>query len=138
MNKRHSRLLGGTVAAILALGLAACGGGGGDKAGSDWATAASAQAGGGLDKLTAAAKKEGELNVIALPRDWANYGALLDTFGKKYGIKVNSANPEGSSADEITAVKRLGKQDRAPDVLDLGQSFALANTALFAPYQVST
>jgi putative spermidine/putrescine transport system substrate-binding protein len=138
VNKRHSRLLGGTVAAILTLGLAACGGGSDSAGGNDWATAGSAQAGGGLDKLIAAAKEEGELNVITLPRDWANYGALLDTFSKKYGVKINSANPEGSSADEITAVKRLGKQNRAPDVLDLGQSFALANTALFAPYKVST
>jgi putative spermidine/putrescine transport system substrate-binding protein len=139
VNKGQSRLLGGAVAAVLALGLAACGGGaGGSASGDDWGASASAQAGGGLDKLTAAAKKEGRLNVIALPRDWANYGALLDTFGKKYGLEINSVNPEGSSADEIAAVKRLGKQNRAPDVLDIGQSFALANTALFAPYKVST
>jgi putative spermidine/putrescine transport system substrate-binding protein len=137
---RPSRWLIGTTGALLTLALAGCGGGGGSGAAgaSNWATATSAQAAGGTDALVAAAKKEGELNVIALPRDWANYGALLDTFGKKYGIKINSANPEGSSADEITAVKRLGKQNRAPDVLDIGQSFAVANTALFAPYQVAT
>jgi putative spermidine/putrescine transport system substrate-binding protein len=137
---RPSRWLIGTTGALLALALAGCGGAGGSAAAgaSNWATATSAQAAGGTDALVAAAKKEGELNVIALPRDWANYGALLDTFGKKYGIKINSANPEGSSADEITAVKRLGKQNRAPDVLDIGQSFAVANTALFAPYQVAT
>ena len=35
-----------------------------------------------MDKLVDAAKKEGELNVIALPRDWANYGELLDGFKK--------------------------------------------------------
>jgi putative spermidine/putrescine transport system substrate-binding protein len=137
---RPSRWLIGTTGALLALALAGCGGAGGSGAAgaSNWATATSAQAAGGTEALVAAAKKEGELNVIALPRDWANYGALLDTFGKKYGIKINSANPEGSSADEITAVKRLGKQNRAPDVLDIGQSFAVANTALFAPYQVAT
>ena len=140
MDIRPSRWLIGTTGALLALALAGCGGAGGSAAAgaSNWATATSAQAAGGTDALVAAAKKEGELNVIALPRDWANYGALLDTFGKKYGIKINSANPEGSSADEITAVKRLGKQNRAPDVLDIGQSFAVANTALFAPYQVAT
>jgi putative spermidine/putrescine transport system substrate-binding protein len=140
---RRSRWLIGTIGVLLALALAGCGSSGGsgetgETGESVWSTATSAQAGGGMDVLVAAAKKEGQLNVIALPRDWANYGALLDTFGKKYGIKINSANPEGSSADEITAVKRLGSQDRAPDVLDLGQSFALANTALFAPYQVAT
>ncbi len=69
--------------------------------------------------------------------DWANYGALIDGFQKKYGITVNSANPEGSSQDEINAVQQLGTQDRAPDVLDLGQSFANKNVALFAPYKVA-
>ena len=91
-----------------------------------------------MDALVAAAKKEGTLNVIALPPDWANYGDILKAFTAKYGITINSANPEGSSQDEINAVKQLGTQDRAPDVLDLGQSFANGNTALFAPYQVAT
>ena len=88
--------------------------------------------------LVAAAKQEGTLNVIALPPDWANYGAITEAFTAKYGIAVNSANPEGSSQDEINAVQQLGTQDRAPDVLDLGQSFANKNVALFAPYQVAT
>src|SRR5712691_2277162 len=45
---------------------------------------------GNMAALVAAAKKEGHLNVIALPRDWANYGELLDTFTKKYGIGITS------------------------------------------------
>ena len=137
MDLRRSQLLIGALAALLTLG--ACGGGG-EGGGTDsqaWAKATSAEQGGGMEKLIAAAKKEGHLNVITLPRNWANYGEVIDTFAKRYGIKVNSANPLGTSQDEITAVKRLGKQDRAPDVLDLGQSFAEPNKALFAPYQVS-
>ena len=35
-----------------------------------------------MDALVAAAKQEGTLNVIALPPDWANYGALIDGFQK--------------------------------------------------------
>ena len=31
-------------------------------------------------KLIAAAKKEGQLNVIALPHSWANYGEIISTF----------------------------------------------------------
>lgn len=93
---------------------------------------------GGMEGLVAAAKKEGTLNVIALPPNWANYGEIIKTFETKYGIKVNSAQPEGSSQDEINAVKQLKGTDRAPDVLDLGMAVALANTALFAPYQVTT
>ena len=34
----------------------------------------------GMDDLVAAAKKEGALTVIALPRDWCGYGALIDSF----------------------------------------------------------
>ena len=64
--------------------------------------------------------------------------AALQAFKAKYGLTINSANPEGSSQDEINAVQQLGTQDRAPDVLDLGQSFANSNVALFAPYKVAT
>ena len=32
---------------------------------------------GGMDALIAAAKAEGQLNVIALPPDWANSGVLI-------------------------------------------------------------
>src|SRR5205085_2199122 len=40
----------------------------------------------GLADLVKHAKKEGHLNTIALPPDWANYGELISTFQKKYGI----------------------------------------------------
>ncbi|MBB5867951.1 putative spermidine/putrescine transport system substrate-binding protein [Allocatelliglobosispora scoriae] len=94
---------------------------------------------GGMEALVAAAKKEGQLNVITLPPDWANYGEIIKAFSDKYAIKVNSDNPDGSSADEIAAVKTLKGQDRAPDVLDLGVAFALSGAAegLFAPYKVA-
>jgi putative spermidine/putrescine transport system substrate-binding protein len=64
----------------------------------------------------------------------------MKAFSDKYGIKINSANPDGSSQDEINAVKQLKGQDRAPDVLDLGQSFAIgaAKDGLLASYKVAT
>lgn len=102
------------------------------------AKATSAADVGGLDKLVEAAKKEGQLNVIALPPDWANYGAIIKAFGDKYGIKVNSAQPDASSQDEINAANQLKGQGGAPDVFDLGTAVALANTAKFAPYKVAT
>ena len=104
------------------------------------ATATSAADLGGMDALVAAAKKEGTLNAITLPRDWANYGAIMDGFTKKYGIKINDENPEGSSQDEINAVTTRKGQGRAPDVLDLGGAFALsgAQQGLFAPYKVAS
>jgi ABC-type Fe3+ transport system substrate-binding protein len=134
-----------TALAVLttALTLAACGSSGGSSSGggsTDAATATSAADLGGMDALVKAAKVEGTLNVIALPRDWANYGVMLDTFGKKYGITINSATPDASSQDELNAVTSQRGQDRAPDVLDVGTSFAqqAATQNLLAPYQVTT
>ena len=131
-------LAGVAAAALLAAG---CSSSSSSSSGSgtsttNWATATSDV--GGMSALVAAAKKEGTLNVIALPPTWANYGAIISTFVKTYGIKVNSANPAGTSQDEINAVKQENGTAAAPDVLDIGQSFALANTSLFAPYEVST
>ena len=101
------------------------------------ATATSAEAFGGLADLVKAAKKEGALNVIALPNDWANYGAIKAAFAKKYGITVNSASPDVSSAEEITAAKNLKGQATAPDVFDLGAAVTLSSTEYFAPYKVA-
>lgn len=94
---------------------------------------------GAMADLEAAAKAEGALNVIALPHDWANYGAIIALFAKTYPeITVNEANPDGSSADEIQAAKTNSGLDTAPDVFDLGLTVALQNTAQFAPYKVAT
>ena len=135
---------GGALAVVAALALSACGAAPDDTSttadGRSAATATSAADFGGLDKLVTAAKKEGTLHAIALPRDWANYGALIDGFQKKYGIKIEVESPDGSSQDEINAVTSRKGQDRAPDVLDLGSSFALsaAQQGLLAPYKVAS
>jgi hypothetical protein len=39
-----------------------------------------APAGGDSDPLVKAAQAEGQLTVIALPRDWCNYGEAIDAF----------------------------------------------------------
>ncbi|EWM11174.1 ABC transporter substrate-binding protein [Kutzneria sp. 744] len=141
MNRSRTALAAGLLA-VVALAATACGSSSGANSASNTkaATAKSAADLGGMDALVAAAKAEGTLNVITLPRTWAGYGDLMDGFTKKYGIKINDANPDGSSQDEINAVKQLKGQDRAPDVLDLGSSFALSAAAsnLLAPYQVAT
>jgi len=102
--------------------------------------ATSAAAFGGMAGLIKAAKKEGTLNVITLPADWANYGNIIKDFSKKYGIKINSENPDGTSQDEINAVTSEKGQSRAPDVLDMGTSFAItaATDGLLAPYKVAS
>ena len=108
------------------------------ESGVDSATATSAEDFGGMDELVKAAQDEGELNVIALPPDWANYAEVISTFEEKYDIEVNSDQPDAASQDEINAANDLAGTDRAPDVFDLGQSVALANTDMFAAYKVET
>jgi putative spermidine/putrescine transport system substrate-binding protein len=90
----------------------------------------------GLAQLVKNAKKEGHLNTIALPPDWANYGEMISTFQKKYGIKITNDNPDGSSAQENEAIRSLKGDSRAPDVVDVSLAFAIvgANEGLYAKY----
>jgi len=136
-------LAGAAAAALLAAGCSSSGSssgasGSGTSSAANWATETSAAGGGGMNALVAAAKKEGTLNVIALPPTWANYGTIINTFEKQYGITVNSTLPDGTSQQEVDAVKSEAGSPKAPDVLDIGMAVALANTSLFAPYEVST
>src|SRR5882757_4198884 len=93
-----------------------------------------------IKELLAEAKKEGKLNTIALPPDWANYGEMISTFEKKYGIPITNDNPNGSSAQENQAIVSLKGDSRAPDVVDVGPAFAVSGTAqgLYGKYFVST
>jgi putative spermidine/putrescine transport system substrate-binding protein len=92
-----------------------------------------------LQQLTALAKKEGRLNTIALPPDWANYGEIMKTFSKTYGIPITNASPNASSADENQAVKSNKGSSKQPDVLDVGPPFAIAGKKdkLYAKYRNS-
>ncbi len=129
---------------LLVLGAVACAPAEKDNSGAELPSgvkageATSAEDFGGMEGLIEAAKAEGNLNVIALPPDWANYGAIIDAFSDKYGITVNSAQPEASSQAEIETANEQKGSTRAPDVFDLGQAVALANTSMFAPYKVAT
>jgi putative spermidine/putrescine transport system substrate-binding protein len=103
------------------------------------AGAASAQS---LDEITAAAKTEGNLTIIATPHDWCAYGTVIEGFKKKYPeIAINELNPDGSSADELEAVRanKGNTGPQAPDVLDIGLSFGplAKEEGLIQPYKVS-
>jgi len=89
-----------------------------------------------IKEFVAEAKKEGKLNVIALPPDWANYGAIISTFAAKYGISITSDNPNGSSSEENAAIVALKGDPRAPDVVDVNPTFAVdgATKGLYAKY----
>jgi putative spermidine/putrescine transport system substrate-binding protein len=92
--------------------------------------------------LVAAAKAEGQLNVIALPRDWCGYGAIIDGFEAKYGLTVNELSPEAGSDAQIEAIRaNQGQTDpQAPDVIDVGLAFgpAAKREGLLQPYKVTT
>jgi putative spermidine/putrescine transport system substrate-binding protein len=94
------------------------------------------------DDVVAAAKKEGQLTVIALPHDWCGYGEVIDGFKKKYGLAVNELNPDAGSGDEVEAIKankgNVGPQ--APDVIDVGLAFGpvAKKDGLIQPYKVAT
>jgi putative spermidine/putrescine transport system substrate-binding protein len=106
--------------------------------------APSTAAAGGTDMtaLVAAAKAEGALTTIALPRSWCGYGALLDGFTAKYGIPINNLNPDGSSQQELDAItaNKDNKGPAAPDVVDVGLSYGpkAVSAGLLAPYKVAT
>ena len=100
-----------------------------------------AEPSGDVAALYEAAQEEGQVNLIALPDTWANYAGVLQSFRDKYpGVDNPVANPDASSADELTAVKTLAGQPDMPDAIDVGPSFALqaADEGLWAPFQPSS
>jgi putative spermidine/putrescine transport system substrate-binding protein len=92
-----------------------------------------------MSELVSEAKKEGHVNLIALPPSWANYGEILSTFKSKYGISYTDDNPDGSSAQENQSISSLKGNSRAPDAVDVGPAFAIqgAQQGLYTPYKVS-
>ena len=137
---------------LLALALVACGGGetaepaaeeaAPAETGEEAAPAEEEAASGDMEALIAAAQEEGMLTTIALPRDWCNYGEMIDTFAAKYGLEVNELDPNAGSADELEAIRanmnNAGPQ--APDVIDVGLAFGpqAKDEGLIQPYKVST
>ena len=95
--------------------------------------------------LAACAPKaaSGQLNVIALPHDWCNYGGVIDAFKAKYpDIAINELNPDAGSGDEVEAIKanKDNKGPQAPDVIDVGFAFGDSSKTdkLIQPYKVPT
>ena len=93
---KFSKLAKVTVVATVSLALAVPTLTSASAATSKFSTANSASQAGGVAGLATACKAEGQLNVIALPHYWANYGDMIDGFKAKYGVKVDEADPEGS------------------------------------------
>lgn len=125
-----------TCAAVAALvASAGCGASPADKPASGppvKVQAASLQEGfGTMERLVEAARQEGALTVVGLPRDWANYGEIIDTFSDEYGIEVKQLEPGASSRRALDNAARL-----KPDVFDLTLEEAVNAAHRFAPYKV--
>jgi putative spermidine/putrescine transport system substrate-binding protein len=89
-------------------------------------------------EIVDAAKAEGQVNLIALPDNWANYKGILAAFRDKYPeVKNPVANPDASSADELTAVETLKGQPDMPDALDVSPAIAqeVDTKGLWEPYE---
>jgi len=142
MKKHTSRvrvLRGFAVFAAAGLLISACGSGdsSSDTSGSD-TTAAATDTSCPDAALIDAANAEGQVNLIALPDNWANYGGILQSFRDKYpGIKNPVANPDASSADELTAVETLKGQPDMPDALDVSPAISqeVDTKGLWEPYK---
>ncbi len=90
------------------------------------------------EDIVSAANAEAKVNLIALPDNWANYKGILQAFRDKYPeIENPVANPDASSADELTAVKTLAGQEDMPDNLDVSPAIAqqVAEENLWEPYK---
>lgn len=96
--------------------------------------------------LVSKAKAEGQLNLIADPYNWANYGTqdmpntVIGKFHELYGIKCPVTNPDGTSAEELAAIEADKGTSNAPDAVDVSPAIAVegAQKGLFAAYKVPT
>jgi len=145
-----------TLGAAIVFVAAACSGGGtattgpgGGTSGPAGSSGAGASGGGGTaitpfapdQALVDAAKKEGALNTIALPRDWCNYGESIDAFNQKFGLTYNGISPDAGSGQEVEAIKNNPNGGpAAPDVIDVGFGFgpSTKDAGLLQNYKVKT
>ena len=97
---------------------------------------------GGIAALVEAARAEGNLNTIGLPRDYCNYGGVIEAFMSKYGLEVNELAPDAGSAEGLGAIRtQQGSPDeQAPDVVDIRLTLGpqARSEGLFQQYKVAT
>ncbi len=108
-------------------------------AASEGATGTEPVCGTTVEEIAAKAKEEGNVNLIALPDTWANYGGILKSFRDTYGLEAPVATPDASSADELTAITTLAGQPDKPDSIDIGPSFTeqAKTEGLIEPYKTT-
>ena len=89
-----------------------------------------------VDALVAAAKKEGVVNSVGMPDDWANWKDTWAQMAQKYGIK--HSDTDMSSAEEL-ALFESEKGNATKDIGDVGQAFGpvAVEKGLALPYKTS-
>ncbi len=78
-----------------------------------------------MEQLVAGCKSEGQINLIATPRDWANYGEIFDLFVSTSGVHINSVNEGAGSQAELNAIEanKSHAGPDAPDIVDIGYAY---------------
>ncbi len=91
-----------------------------------------------MQTLITNAKIEGQLQAIGFPRDWANYGAILDTYSAKYVPVKYQAEANFTSAEELQTFQNSKKHPHG-DVGDVGFKFGpqAVEQGLITPYKHS-
>ncbi len=89
-----------------------------------------------MDTLIANAKKEGGLQAIGIPPEWADYQDILTNYAAKYVPVDYKAEAEYSSAQEVEVFKQ-SKQHPHGDIGDVGFSFGpqVIQQGLVTPYK---
>ena len=72
-----------------------------------------------LSTLVANAKKEGQLQAVGIPPEWADYADILAGYAKNYVPVTYKAEAEYSSAQEVEVFKN-SKQHKSGDIGDVG------------------
>ncbi|MEY4081415.1 MAG: hypothetical protein RL430_1845 [Actinomycetota bacterium] len=137
-NKHNTKIKLGAALVASLITLTACGSDNDTAADESTSTVAEMTTDCPAAELKTAAETEAKVNLIALPDNWANYKGILEAFGTKYpNIEHPVANPDASSADELTAVETLKGQDTMPDALDVSPAVAQEVDAknLWEPYK---
>ena len=76
-----------------------------------------------LQTLITNAKKEGQLQAIGIPPEWADYADILAGYSKNYGVPVSyKVEAEYSSAQELLVFKN-SKAHPHGDIGDVGFKF---------------
>jgi putative spermidine/putrescine transport system substrate-binding protein len=90
-----------------------------------------------LQTLTANAKKEGELQAIGIPPEWADYADILAGYTSNYSVPVSyKVEAEYSSAQELVVFKN-SKSHPHGDIGDVGFKFGpqAIQQGLVTPYK---